>query len=158
MLVCGVGIAQHPIPMHNLWARPQVHVVFGEYKVSFTIKDINKALMLLRQTSDSLQVTECGLDTAKDYYYELFPGSHTQYKTAMEPLLQNLVGPFLLSAGHALVERKHKPLKEVIMDTGQVGIGETDIFISFFDPKNRTMLFSGKMNIDMYKKDLGIDD
>ena len=151
--------AQRPVEMRNLWTRAQVHVLFEGYTVSFAIKDINRSLAIMREMGDSSQPATCGLDTAKDYYYDLFPGIHAEFHHEMQPLLQNVVGAFLLTAGHAIVQdRRHKTLKSVIMDIGIAGIGEHVVSIYFYDPKNKKILFEGRMDVDMYKKDLGIDD
>ena len=158
LLLSGYLHAQQPIPIRNLWARPQVHVVFGEYTVSFTIRDINKALQLLRDNGQVFATPYCGLDTSKNYYFELYPGSHAEYKDTMQPLLQNQVAAFLLSAGRAEVMKNKKPLGTIIMDLGEADLGEPSVFVSFFDPKSKTMLFSGKMPVCLYKKDIGIDD
>ena len=150
---------QHPVEMRNLWAIPRVHILFEGYTVSFAIRDINKALILLRETGDSTNPENCALDTGRDYIYELYPGIHMEYHHLMQPLIQNVVGAFLLSAGHAVVENaKHKILGSLIMDIGMAGIGEQFVFIHFYDPKNHKLVFEGKMAVDMYKKDLGIDD
>ena len=158
IMTANIALAQHAVTIRNLWMRPQVHVIFGEYNISFTIRDINKALRLLQETGDKFTTASCGLDSSKDYYYELFPGSHAEYHDTMQPILQNKIGVFLLSAGRAVVERRHKALQEIIMDMGILGEGEPTIFVSFFDPKTKTMLFSGQMPVAMYHNDLGIDD
>ncbi len=160
LLICSYPAhAQHTVKLRNLWSRPQVHVVFNEYVISFTVRDINKALKIMRESLDSNQSPTCGLDTAGNYFYELLPGVRTEYHHTMQPVLQNMVGPFLLNNGHALVEnKKHKVLKEITVDIGQPASGGLEMYATFYDPKTRTMLFSGKLNVDMYKKDLGIDD
>ncbi len=155
--------AQHPQKMRNLWTTPQVHVFFGEYRVSFAIRDINKTLALLRQNGDSLHAANCGLDTNGNYSYELYPGEHTQYRSATEPLLQNVVGCYLLTAGMAQVEckknkRKIKQLKEVLVDMKYTSLGGDSVFVDFFDPETNKMLFSGQMPLILYKADIGIDD
>lgn len=151
--------AQHPVPLRNLWMRPQVHVVFNEYTLSFTIRDIDKSLGFLASIGDTTYGMQCGLDTGKNYVYELYPGTHTEYKFPMQPLLQNGVGCFLLTAGHAVVQnKKHKALREIIVDIDPLEPGDTIAMISFYDPKTKKMVFQGKMATRLYKKDLGIDD
>jgi len=150
--------AQHTIQMHTLWVRPRVHVLFNGYTISFTIKDINKALALLSETGDTTFGSTSGLDTAIDHAIELYPGTRMEYHNKLEPVIQNGVGAFLISSGHAFIQnKKHKPVKAVIMDIQALQGGVDDAYILFYDPKNNTMLFSGKMNADMYHKDLGID-
>jgi len=150
--------AQRTIQMHTLWTRPQVHILFNGYTISFTIKDINKALALLCETGDTTFGNTSGLDTAIDHATELYPGTHMEYQNRLEPLIQNGVGAFLISAGHAFIQnKKHKPVKAVIMDIQTLERGVDNAYILFYDPKNNTMLFSGKMAAEMYHKDLGLD-
>ena len=157
-IISGPLFAQRTIQMRTLWIKPQVHVLFGGYTISFTIKDINKALALLATIGDSTFDLSSGLDTASDYAVELYPGTSTQFRNKLEPLLQNGVGAFLLSAGHAYIKnKKHKTIKEVIMNIQPLDPGVKDAYIIFYDPKNNAMLFSGKMNADMYNQDLGIN-
>ena len=150
--------AQHTVQMKNLWAEPQVHVLFDGYTVSFTIKDINRALVLLAETGDSTYGTSSGLDAAKQYSLELFSGYRTEYHNPLQPLLQKGVGAFLLTKGHAVIENeKHKIIKNIITDTQPLfgGLDITDV--KFYDPRNNEMLFNGQIAADMYNKDLGID-
>ncbi len=155
--------AQHPQKMRNLWTTPQVHIFFGDYKVSFAIRDINKALALLRQNGDSSHVANCGLDTNINYTYEMYPGDRTQFRNAVEPLLQNVVCCYLLSAGMAEVEckknkRKIKRLNEVLVDIKSTSPDGNIALVDFFDPETNKMLFSGQMPVILYKADIGIDD
>ena len=152
------SFAQHTIRMRTLWTPPQVHVLFSGYTISFTIKDINKALTLLAQTGDTTYGRSSGLDTAADYSIELYPGTGMQYRNRLGPLIQNGVGAFLISSGHAFIQnKKHKPVKAVLMDIQTLERGVDDAYILFYDPKNNNMLFSGKMAANMYHKDLGIN-
>ena len=147
------------MPLRNLWERPQVHVIFNDYTVSFSIKDINKALVLLRATGDSTQPAECGLDTAKDFFYELYPGLHQQYRFPMQPILQNKIGAYLLTAGHAVIaNKKHRLLKEIITDIRSLELQDKVSLATFYDPQSHNMLFQGKLAAELYKQDLGIDD
>ena len=151
-------LAQTTIQMRNLWARPQVHVLFNGYNISFTIKDIDRALELLYETGDTTFGTSCGLDTSSNYTFELFPGTKMEYHNPLEPLIQQGVGAFLLSAGHAYIEDpKHRILKAIVADIQPLPPGVDDAYLLFYDPRNNKMLFSGKMAADMYKKDLGIN-
>ena len=149
---------QHTVQMRNIWTRPQVHVLFEGYTISFTIKDVDKALMLLAETGDTSFGHASGLDTAKDYFCELYSGTRMEYHNALQALLQKGVGAFLLSAGHAYIEnRKHKPVRSVIMDTETFPKGVDNAYILFYDPRNNKRIFTGKMAANMYNKDLGID-
>jgi len=157
-IISGSAFAQRTIQMRNLWIRPQVHVIFGDYTISFTIKDIDRALELLGETGDTSYGTTCGLDTSGNYFIELYPGNKMEYHKPLEPLIQKGVGVFLLSAGHAYIEdKKHKPVKSIIMDIQPLQRGVDDAYILFYDERNNNMLFSGRMAADMYNKDLGIN-
>jgi hypothetical protein len=150
--------AQRTIQMRNIWTRPQVHVLFEGYTISFTIKDINKALVLLAATGDSTYGTTSGLDTAKTYNYELYPGTHMQFKDPMQELLQKGVAAFLLTAGHAYIESPmHRQVSAVIADIQPFPGGVEQAYILFYDPANKKMLFTGMMASAMYNQDLGID-
>jgi len=150
--------AQRTIKMRTLWSPPQVHVLFQGYTISFTIRDINKALSLLAETGDTLYGSTSNLDTGRNYAMELYPGTHTEYHNRLQPLMQKGVGVFLLLSGHALVEnKKHKLLRDISSEIGIAPNGEPDVLINFYDPLNHNMLFSGKMKVEMYNKDLGID-
>lgn len=150
--------AQRTVPLRNLWAPARVHVMFEGYTVSFAIKDINRAMELLKETGDSSYGNSCGLDTGRDHYYELYP-TNMLYKNHIEPLLQNGVGVFLLTAGHAVVSNpRHKLLTDIIVDIVPVENGENTAVVNFYDPQTKKLIFAGRMRVDIYKKDLGIDD
>ncbi len=151
-------IAQRTTQMRNIWTRPQVHVLFQGYTLSFTIHDINKALALLAETGDSTYGTSCGLDTSGDYIVELYPGLRMEYRKPLQAVLQKGVGAFLLLAGHAYIEdKRHKPVRSVISDIKPPSRGVDDAYILFTDPKNDNPLFAGQMAAEMYNKDLGLD-
>lgn len=150
--------AQREVKLRNLWTRPQVHVLFEGYSISFTIKDIDKALVLLSETGTKTYGLYCGLDTAGDYAVELYPGYRTQYHSNLQLILQRGVGAFLLSAGHAYIETpRHKKLAAITMDIEPIVGGEQETDVKFYDPGTGKLLFSGKLKADMYNKDLGID-
>ena len=152
------AFSQLTIQMRNIWTRPQVHVLFEGYTISFTIKDIDQALLLLTETGDSSFGRTSGLDTAKDYFCELYSGTRMEVHTSLQALLQNGVGAFLLSAGHAYIENsRHKPVRAVIMDAEPFPGGVNNAYVRFSDPHNDKRVFTGKMAADMYNKDLGID-
>lgn len=159
LLIPWLAQGQYPQKLRNLWTRPQVHVLFGNYRVSFAIRDINKALMLLRREGDSTYVRSCLLDTALNYTYEMQAGVNTEYRQPAEVLIQNVVGPYLLSAGMAEVEnRKLKKLERVLVDVNRSEMG-LDIFtVDFYDPDTNEMIFSGEMPKVLYRLDIGIDD
>jgi hypothetical protein len=158
-LLLSIGsFAQRTVQMRNLWIRPQVHVLYEGYTISFTIKDIDKALALLEATGEKAYGSSCDLDTSKDHYVELYPGYRTEYHTRLQVIMQRAVGAFLISAGRAYIENnKHKAVAGVDMDIQPVmeGVNETDV--KFYDKNTGKLLFNGKMPVVMYKKDLGID-
>jgi hypothetical protein len=157
-IVAYTAQAQRNIQMRNMWHRPQVHVLFEGYVVSFTIRDIDRALLLLCGTGDSTFGCKSGLDTAKDYKVELFSGVRMEYRNRMQHIIQNGVGAFLLLSGHAYIENsKSKQLHLIIADIQEFPRGVSDAFIKFTDPKDGKRIFTGRMSADMYNRDLGID-
>jgi hypothetical protein len=157
LLSCSV-FAQRTIQMRNIWTRPQVHVLFEGYTLSFTIKDINSAMTLLAETGDSSFGINSGLDTVKDYFCELYSGTGMEYHSSLQKLMQQGVGAFLLLAGHAYIENpKHRHMQSIIADIQPVKNGEEQAFIIFTDPRNEKRIFTGWMATNMYNKDLGID-
>ncbi len=159
LLICGTSsFAQRRVAIKTLWARPQVHVLFEGYTLSFTIKDIDKALSLLAETGDTAYGDASGLDTAGNYPVELLPGTKTEYRNRLQPLMQNAVGVFLLSKGHASIQnKKHKTLSVITMNVLPV-LGETTTtYVIFTDPHTGAQIFTGKVNVAMFNKDLGIE-
>lgn len=152
------AFAQHTVKFRNLWAEPQVHVLFDGYSISFTIKDINKSLLLLAGLGYNSFGDSSGLDSTGVYNIELYAGTRQQYRNDLQPLIQKGVGAFLLTAGHAVVKnRKHKKLKEILVDVGTAPIGEDEVVVKVYDPQNNILIFWGKMKTNMYNQDLGID-
>jgi len=144
--------------MCNLWAQPRVHVLFQGYTISYTIKDINKAIGIMAQMGDSTYGVTSKLDTGKDYYIELFPGFSTEYHSPLQPLIQLGVGAFLLTAGHAVVENpKHKIRNEILEYIDVEPNEDNNVLVTFYDTKNNRTIFFGRMKDFMYNKDLGID-
>lgn len=150
--------AQRTVQLQNLWAEPQVHVSFQGYIISFTIRDINRALELLAETGDSTYGVRSRLDTAKQYYIELYPGYNTEYHTALQPLIQKGVGLFLLTIGHAEVENhRHRSLSAINIDIEKRFEGGRAADVRVYDPRSGKLLFSGELPLDLYGKDMGID-
>jgi hypothetical protein len=149
--------AQRTVKLNKLWEKPQVYVAFEGYTLSFKIKDINRALVLLAEAGDSSYGLHSGLDSAGRYTLELFPGSQTEYRTKLQALMQKGVGVFLLLAGHAEIKAGRRKLKEIIADIQPIERDEPFVLVNFYDPKNNRLLFSGSMLTDMYNKDLGIE-
>jgi len=151
-------LAQQLIKLCNLWAKPQVHVEFGDYHLSFKIKDIDKALLLMAATGDSSFGLTSHLDESTDYSLVLYPSLDIEYRNRLQPLMQRGVGVFLLLAGHAEVRKgKKKILHEIIADMNKVSNDARYTYVNFFDPKTNTILFFGKMNTAIINQDLGID-
>src|SRR5579872_6187925 len=80
--------AQKDIQIRNLWAEPEVHVLFNEYKISFTIRDINRALELLAENGITTYGNTSGLDTTKQYAVELYAGYRQELHNELEPMIQ----------------------------------------------------------------------
>jgi len=152
-------LAQHTIKMRHLWIRPQVHVHFNHYTVSFTIKDINKAIKVMNDTGDSTYGVTSGLDTLMDYQSWLNRDHPPGYLVKLDDLLQNGVGVYLILSGHAEIRNKHhRKRKTIITDISVPGYGDPKVKVEFFDTKKNRMIFSGTMNVELYGKDLGIWD
>ena len=150
--------AQKTVILKNLWARPQMHIMFNGYTVSFTIRDINRALELLNETGDYSFGTTCKLDTGGNFYIELLDGTKTNYPNPLQPLIQYGVGCFLFTKGKVeVINLKHKRITSVIIDIEDVNMGENFAYIHVYDPKNQKQIFSGKMAVELYYKDMGID-
>lgn len=151
--------AQYPRATRNLWTRPQVHVRVGDFMVSFTIRDINKALRLLRMYGDSTYAADYKLDTAKDYFYEVHEGEREEYHDELHKMLKEFAGTYLLTEGWALVQdARLRPMPEITVDVGFNALGAETLRINFYDPKSKKLLYSGSMPAALYKIDLGIDD
>ena len=149
--------SQRTVRLCNLWEEPQVHVKFGDYYLSFKIKDINKALELMAKTGDSSFGATSHLKESGRYSLVLYPGLDMEYRDRLQPLMQKGVGVFLLLAGHAEVRRgKRKVLHEIIADVRPVRNDAIYAYVNFFDPKTKAIIFSGRMNVAMYNQDLGI--
>ncbi len=150
--------AQKNVVIRNLWADPEVHVAYQGYEVSFTIKDINKAMKLLAGTGDKTFDTASHLDPSRNYYIELYPGYRTEYHDPLQPILQLGVGAYLLYRGHAVIKNhKHKKLKNITMDMMPFRAGEHVTTVKFYDPANGQLIFNGQFADGMINADLGID-
>lgn len=151
---------QPKIKMRAMRSRPQVHVKFGEYIVSFSITDIDKAMTFFPENEKVIYGTKCGLDSSLSYNLQLLPGRHMEYRNKLEPLLQNGVGCFLLMGGRALVSRDGKTVKEIYAKVGpEMDLNGTyAVPISFYDSRNDKLMFSGMLDSELYKKDIGFDD
>ena len=158
LAMSAVLFAQRTVKLHNLWAKPQVHVLFEGYTLSFKIKDINRTIEILNEIGDTTYGSTSGLDTLRHYTLELYPGLRLQYRNPLQPLMQRGVGCFLLLSGQAyIVNKKKKKLKEIVANILPVKGDDELAYVNFYDPKNNKLLFSGCMPVGLYNKDLGID-
>jgi hypothetical protein len=158
LAMSAVLFAQRTVKLHNLWAKPQVHVLFEGYTLSFKIKDINRTIELLNEIGDTTYGITSGLDTLRQFPIELYPGLKLQYRNTLQPLVQRGVGCFLLLSGQAyIVNKKKKKLKEIVANILPVKGDDELAYVNFYDPQNNKLLFSGCMPVGLYNKDLGID-
>lgn len=150
--------AQKEVPLHRLWHKPGVTVIFNGYSLSFSIKNINKALNILKSVGDSTYGTDSKLDTNKTYTYWLTDYPPEVYHDMNEPMIQKGIGALILSSGWVEVRnRKGKKLKSIIVDISTPIYGQQMVHVSCYDPENNAKIFSGLMNVDLYGKDIGID-
>ncbi|GAA4462154.1 hypothetical protein GCM10023093_08200 [Nemorincola caseinilytica] len=156
MFFSGTLLAQSTVRLHNLWARPQVHVLFGEYRLSFKIKDIDRTLQILADIGNRTWGPSSGLDTNRQYSIELY-ADRQEYRGRFERMMHQAVATFLLSAGQAEVRHGRKRLHSVIMEVQPVRQDDMMARIKFFDPKKHRLIYSGTMPVDMYNRDIGID-
>jgi hypothetical protein len=152
------SFAQKTVQIRNLWAEPRVHVLFQGYTLSFTIKDINRALQLLSEQGITTYGKTPGLDTLQQYHMELYPGFRQEYRNDLQRTMQLGVGAFLLSKGRAVISNpKRKKLKSIIIDVAPFIEGEYVTTVKFYDPANDKLIFSGQLAKSMVNADLGID-
>ncbi|MCD6012049.1 MAG: hypothetical protein K0Q79_1911 [Flavipsychrobacter sp.] len=152
------SFAQKTVQVRNLWADPNVHVLFQGYVLSFTIKDINRALQLLSERGITTYGKTSGLDTLQQYHLELYPGYRQEYHNELQRIMQLGAGAFLLSKGRAVIHNpKGRKLKNIIIDVQPFEEGEYVTTVKFYDPANDKLIFSGKLAKSMVNADLGID-
>ncbi len=146
------------MPLRNLWAKPQVHILFNNYTLSFTIRDINRALQLLTEAGDSTFGITSRLDTNKKYTIELLPDIRTLYHDQLQVMMQNAVATYLLTAKRALITNpKQKTISTIELEIITPETGENYIYLNVYDPKTKAKIFTGKMPINLYDMDIGID-
>lgn len=152
------SFSQKTVELRNLWAQPQVHILFEGYTISFTIRDIDRALELLSERGINTYGNTSGLDTTRQHHVELYPGFRQQYRSNLQVMMQNGAGSFLLSKGRAVIRNpKRKKLKAVIMDVNPFIEGEHTTVVKFYDPANNNLLFTGQLAASIQNADLGID-
>jgi len=154
------AFAQQTVTLKKLWSRPQVRLIFGEYNLYFTIKDIDKAMGFLPDLEKEMYGDSSGLDTNMRYVTELRPGPNMEYRNDLQPLLQNAVGAFLLISGHAIIETNNgRRIKNVEVHIGEARDvnGFYMVPVTIYEPGTQSIIFSGKMDTELYRKDLGVD-
>lgn len=150
--------AQRIVKMRTMWDRPQVHVHFEGYTVSFRVQDINKALGMLYETGVKKYGTNCMLDTAGTYPLQLNRDLRLQYRSGIEPIMHKAIGAYLITAGRAYIQnRRGKRIAELEMDIQPLILETNEVFIMFYDKKTKKLVFAGSMPADMYNKDMGLD-
>ena len=157
-IVAAHSFAQKNVELKNLWTDPQVHVLFLGYDLSFSVKDIDRALQLLNERGINKYGATSGLDTLKQYHLELFDGYRQEYHNALQTTMQLGVGAFLLTKGRAVIKNPgHKKLKAITIDIMPFVPGEYTTTLKCYDPKTNRLIFSGQLHKSMLNADLGID-
>jgi hypothetical protein len=150
--------AQKEIVLRNLYTYPQIHVAFNGFTVSFAIRDVNRTMQLIAEFVDTTADTTSHLDTSRMYHLELFNDTKTEYTIALQDLMQNSVGGFLLLKGKAQVaDRKKRKVRAISVNLEESENGEPVSQIKCYDVKNKTLLFAGKIPNSLINQDLGID-
>jgi len=152
--------AQHPIKLVRLWKQPEVHLIYREYHLFFTIKDINTAMKYLHQINPEEYDSSSHLDTNRLYSVELVDGRDMEYMKRLQPLLQNEVAAYLLYKGHAyIMDPKHKKVRTIIANAGprENRSGSETVMIYFFDAKTKKQLFAGMMNVELQHRYLELE-
>ena len=154
VLVVHTSNAQQTIKMHRLWHKTEMQVVFHEYRLFFSIRDIDAAMRYLHEINPEIYDSTSHLDTNKLYAVEL-EERNMEYMNGMEPLMQNLVGVYLLTRGRAYIESpKGRKITEVKADIGEARDTNGMYFVpvNFYDPKTGKLLFAGNMNVGLQHK------
>lgn len=141
--------AQQKIKLVKLWHKTQVHVIFHEYHLFFSIRDIDQVMSYLHQSDSATYDSTSGLDTNLLYQTEL-EARDMEYHNKLQPLMQKEVGVFLLLHGHAYIEdSRHKKIKTIVARIGEAIDTNGNFFVpvNFFDAKTGKMLFAGVMNV-----------
>jgi len=143
--------AQQKIKLVKLWHKTQVHVIFHEYHLFFSIRDIDQVMSYLHQSDSATYDSTSGLDTNLLYQTEL-EARDMEYHNKLQPLMQKEVGVFLLLHGHAYIEdSRHKKIKTIVARIGEAIDTNGNFFVpvNFFDAKTGKMLFAGVMNVSI---------
>ncbi len=152
--------AQHPVKLVRLWKKPEVHLLYREYHIFFTIKDINTTMKYLHEINPDLYDSTSHLDPAQLYSVELVDGRDMEYMKRLQALLQNEVAAYLLYKGHAYIETsEHKKVSKIIANAGPVENhgGILVVMIHFYDAKTNKELFAGLMNAELQHRYLELE-
>lgn len=145
------AVAQQKIKLRRLWQRTQVHVIFNEYHLFFSIRDMDQTIRYLHESDPQLYDSTTGLDSNLLYQTEL-EARDMEYHNSLQPLIQKEVGVFLLLRGRAYIEdSRHKKIKTIIARIGEPIDTNGNLFVpvNFFDAKTNKMLFAGVMNVSI---------
>lgn len=145
------AVAQQKIKLQKLWQKTQVHVIFNEYHLFFSIRDMDQTMRYLHESDPQLYDSTTGLDSSLLYQTEL-EARDMEYHNSLQPLIQKEVGVFLLMRGRAYIEdSRHKKIKTVIAHIGEPIDTNGNLFVpvNFFDAKTNQMLFAGVMNVSI---------
>ncbi|MBS1688000.1 MAG: hypothetical protein JSS96_04700 [Bacteroidetes bacterium] len=143
--------AQQKIKLVKMWHKTQMHVIFHEYHLFFSIRDINETMRYLHESDPKIYDSTSGLDTNQLYQTEL-EARDMEYHNNLQPLMQKDVGVFLLLRGHAYIEdKRHKKVKTIIAHIGEAIDTNGNFFVpvNFFDAKTNELLFAGIMNVNI---------
>lgn len=146
------SVAQHPVKLVRLWSKPEVHLLYRDYHIFFTIKDINTTMRYLHEINPALYDSTSHLDTNKLYSVELVDGRDMEYMKRLQPLLQNEVAAYLLYKGRAYIQTdKKKKVSRIIVNAGPVeNHGNVAmVMMHFYDAKTKKELFAGLMNVEL---------
>jgi hypothetical protein len=140
--------------MQRLWHKTEMHVIFHEYHLFFSIRDIDAAMQYLHEIKPGVYDNSSHLDSNKLYATEL-EERNMEYMNELQPLMQNKVGVYLLMRGRAYIEdRKHHKITKVLADISEAR--ETNgmyfVQVNFYDPRNHQLLFAGNMNVELQHK------
>lgn len=160
MIISLSSYAQHTIKLVRLWRQPEVHLLYRQYHIFFTIKDINTTMKYLHEINPALYDSTSHLDTNKLYSVELVDGRDMEYMKRLQPLLQNEVAAYLLYKGRAYIQTANKKkVKTIIANAGPVeNHGNVAmVMIHFYDARTSKELFAGLMNVELQHRYLELE-
>ncbi|NDC39957.1 MAG: hypothetical protein EBZ77_00130 [Chitinophagia bacterium] len=160
LLLCtSSAVAQRIVTTRNLWVRPEVHITFNGYTLSFALKDINKTLKLLESDGTPYTDAQLKLDTGQQYAVELYPGLRMEYQFPVQALIQNVTGAYLMSIGKVEIkDPRQRVVTSFILDVDYDSHGASQYLVTCFDTRRKTMIFQGRLPASLLNRDIGIDD